>query len=258
MPRRRVMLLIETSNPGSGPSGPFGDKPGNAVVAGPGVGVVDLDAPDRAGSLEVEPIEPGSRHSDELMPAIATMFTKLGLKPGSIERIAVSAGPGGYTGVRIAVTTAKAIAEAMGAPVLPVPSPLVAAAHLDGSELPALVVSACKGSTGHGVRIPDRWDAGLDSPRVLGVVDAQSLSRTDLAGVRTLVADEHVPGPIVDLARERGMAIAVPIYSVCGLTRIAIGSLDAAPASWVAPETVLPIYAREPEAVTRWRARHAR
>lgn len=49
-------------------------------------------------------------HSVSLMPAIDFLISNLGLKPTDLERIVVAEGPGSYTGLRVAVATAKMLA----------------------------------------------------------------------------------------------------------------------------------------------------
>lgn len=49
-------------------------------------------------------------HSLQLMPAIDEAFKQANLTLGEMDRIAVAAGPGSYTGLRIAVTIAKSLA----------------------------------------------------------------------------------------------------------------------------------------------------
>ena len=49
-------------------------------------------------------------HSISLMPAIDFLMASLDLKPMDLDRIVVSQGPGSYTGLRIAVATAKTLA----------------------------------------------------------------------------------------------------------------------------------------------------
>lgn len=49
-------------------------------------------------------------HSVTLMPTIDFLMAQVGLKPKDLDRIAVSQGPGSYTGLRIAVTAAKTLA----------------------------------------------------------------------------------------------------------------------------------------------------
>lgn len=68
-------------------------------------------------------------HSLRAMPAIEELLTKAGLTPGDIDAIAVSEGPGSYTGVRIGVTIAKTLAWTLGKPLVGVSSLKVLAAN---------------------------------------------------------------------------------------------------------------------------------
>ena len=52
-------------------------------------------------------------HSISLMPAIDFLMASLDLKPMDLDRIAVAQGPGSYTGLRIAVATAKTLAHTL-------------------------------------------------------------------------------------------------------------------------------------------------
>lgn len=52
-------------------------------------------------------------HSISLMPAIDFLMTSLDLKPSDLGRIAVAEGPGSYTGLRVAVATAKTLAYSL-------------------------------------------------------------------------------------------------------------------------------------------------
>ena len=52
-------------------------------------------------------------HSLTLMPAIESVMQASGLEPADLDRIVVAKGPGSYTGIRIAVTTAKTLAETL-------------------------------------------------------------------------------------------------------------------------------------------------
>ena len=49
-------------------------------------------------------------HSIILMPVIDFMMKQVGWKPTDLERIVVAQGPGSYTGLRVAVATAKTLA----------------------------------------------------------------------------------------------------------------------------------------------------
>lgn len=50
-------------------------------------------------------------HSVNLMPSIEMALKKINLSLGDIDRFAVAAGPGSYTGLRIGATTAKTFAD---------------------------------------------------------------------------------------------------------------------------------------------------
>lgn len=49
-------------------------------------------------------------HSIYVLPTIDTLFKRADWQPADIDRIVVAKGPGSYTGIRIAVTTAKTLA----------------------------------------------------------------------------------------------------------------------------------------------------
>lgn len=61
-------------------------------------------------------------HSVRLMPAVRCVMEDAGVRPEELDGIAVAAGPGSYTGVRIGVTTAKSMAWALQKPLYGVSS----------------------------------------------------------------------------------------------------------------------------------------
>ena len=57
-------------------------------------------------------ISVGLTHSEGLMPQVDQMFARTGIKKEEIDRIAVSIGPGSFTGLRIGLAAAEAMAYA--------------------------------------------------------------------------------------------------------------------------------------------------
>jgi len=68
-------------------------------------------------------------HSLRAMPAIAEIMEKIGITPKEVDAIAVSEGPGSYTGVRIGVTIAKTLAWTLKVPLVGVSSLKVIASN---------------------------------------------------------------------------------------------------------------------------------
>ncbi len=231
-----LLLAIETSNP-SAWSPACREKPGVAL----------LDTATRR-SLAVEPIDPELRHDDRLVPAIDALTRRLALRPRDLSTIAVSVGPGGFTAVRLAVTTAKMIAEATGATSIPVPTALVAARAFAG-KAPFAVALASKNDTAF-IAAFDEQSRPLDAGAIL---DAHAFGAlVAKLSLRSLLADGHLPPSISDAAESLGLNRA-PLDlgpESCGLA-----ALDAGLAG-VDPAQLLPIYPREPEAVTKWRLLH--
>ena len=58
------------------------------------------------------------RSAQSLAPAIEALLTQVGWLPRDVQLVAVSVGPGSFTGLRVGVTTAKVFAYAVGAEVL--------------------------------------------------------------------------------------------------------------------------------------------
>ena len=61
-------------------------------------------------------------HSETLMPLISECFNETGLKPEDMDLIAVSGGPGSFTGLRIGSATAKGLGFALDKTLVHVPT----------------------------------------------------------------------------------------------------------------------------------------
>ena len=73
-------------------------------------------------------------HSQTLLPIIDELFARTEWQPEDLDGIAVSAGPGSFTGLRIGAATAKALGLAWGKPLIAVPTLDAMAFSLWGSR----------------------------------------------------------------------------------------------------------------------------
>ncbi|MCP3902693.1 MAG: tRNA (adenosine(37)-N6)-threonylcarbamoyltransferase complex dimerization subunit type 1 TsaB [Planctomycetes bacterium] len=207
------------------------------------------------GSIHVESIAEDRRHDDVLLPTVDRLFASAGLRPENLDAVGVSAGPGGFTGLRIAVSAAKMMALALGARVVAVPSALVVAESLDADAVTGdtiLVALASKRDTCWATVLTH--DGAHWRPRDLGrLVTAEA---APLDGVAAVLADRFLPEPI----RARCAALPLDVLeprldprACLAVTERMLGSGETTD-----PLELAPIYPRPPEAVTLWNARHAR
>ena len=82
------------------------------TVALDGVGETVLEARDDP------PAGERPRHAEKLLPLVAALLDQGGIELGDVERIAVGLGPGTFTGLRIGIATARALAQALEIPVV--------------------------------------------------------------------------------------------------------------------------------------------
>jgi tRNA threonylcarbamoyladenosine biosynthesis protein TsaB len=79
-------------------------------------------------------------HSERLMAAVDRLLADARWRPADLEGLAVSIGPGSFTGLRIGISTAKGLAMALGVAIAPVPSLDALAAGLPFAAWPVCPV----------------------------------------------------------------------------------------------------------------------
>jgi tRNA threonylcarbamoyladenosine biosynthesis protein TsaB len=96
---------------------------------------------------------PGERpgHASRLLPLVHELLDRAGIGFADLDRIAVGVGPGTFTGLRIGVATARALAQASGRELVGVPtlralaSQAASEAHAHGFQAVAGVLDARRG-----------------------------------------------------------------------------------------------------------------
>lgn len=195
----------------------------------------------------------GAREADQLLPQAELLLREAQRTPQDFDGVVVSQGPGGFTGLRIALATAKGISESTGCAVIAVPSAEVVVAstlgeRVDGTK--ALVIAAVKASDGWvtGLQLNNGvWSSEFEGLRDLDPVDAEVL---EFAANAVVIGDEFVPP---SFAAAVG-GTTTPVLSATEL--LEIGSRKFALGETIDPLLLTPLYPREPEAVRKWRQLH--
>jgi tRNA threonylcarbamoyl adenosine modification protein YeaZ len=97
---------------------------------------------ERAGVAAHESIAMVRGHAEALVPLIARVLERAGLTFAEIDRIAVTTGPGSFTGLRVGISAARGIALATGKPVVGLSTLAAYAAPLIAADDTLPVVAA--------------------------------------------------------------------------------------------------------------------
>lgn len=206
-----------------------------------------------SGDIRTESLQHAGRHADDLIPAIDRLMASAGRTFTDLAAVAVSIGPGGFTGLRIGITTARMIAEVRGVGVIPVPTAAVVAERIEEPG-PILVALASKRES---CWVTHFERGGDDHWMMSGTPGAATEATIDLTGIHLLVGDVYLPAGIRARCEQAAVPVLPPTFDPAACLHVAqrMWSRDAGLA--VDPATVMPLYAREPEAVALWRGRSA-
>ncbi|MFY9292420.1 MAG: tRNA (adenosine(37)-N6)-threonylcarbamoyltransferase complex dimerization subunit type 1 TsaB, partial [Methylorubrum rhodinum] len=137
---------------------------------------IATDASDDLLAEESMPLARG--HAEALLPLIERVMARVDGGFASLSRVAVTVGPGSYTGLRVGLSAARAVGLATGIPVVGVTtlSALLAPQlALDGASLIAAAIDARHGavylqamSVTDGVVIPPQHVSLADAVALLG------------------------------------------------------------------------------------------
>jgi tRNA threonylcarbamoyladenosine biosynthesis protein TsaB len=199
----------------------------------------------------------GRRHAEILAPAIEFVCRQADVELAELGVIAVDVGPGLFTGMRVGLASAKALAQALRIPMIGISSLDLLAfpwRHTDRVVVP--VIDARKGEIFWAAyrQVPGGLQQ-VSSPSVGPVDDlvADLLARSQdvllvgdgalryrdeiLDGYHGEFADDAHPsaGPLVQLAHARALR-----------------------EEWVSPREIEPIYLRAPDALINWTTRGTR
>jgi tRNA threonylcarbamoyladenosine biosynthesis protein TsaB len=105
-----------------------------------------------------------SSHSATILSTIDRCMKKLGLTPGDLDVIGVGTGPGSFTGIRIAVSTARMFAQVLGRPLVGMPTHLLYAVSMEAAEDDNILI-AFDAKKGRVFGALYRKTGGLPAPR---------------------------------------------------------------------------------------------
>ncbi len=98
------------------------------------------------------------RHTVELLPRLVTALEQLGLRAEHLSGVAVTRGPGSFTGLRVGMAVAKGLALARGLPLVGVPTLDVVAAAQGADRRPLCAV--LQAGRGRICTATYRWQGG--------------------------------------------------------------------------------------------------
>ena len=197
-------------------------------------------------------------HSETLMPHIKEVLRMANVRKEQLEGIAVSIGPGSFTGLRIGLAAAKAMAYALDLPIVGVSTLKALAYHY---PVPGIrIVSLLDAQKGNAYRECYEWEKGtltvVNPVEVLPLAEilaecAESGRETVVLGdiaVRRIRGKVDLPANVTVAPAHLVMPRAACV-AMLGLQELAAGHTDNV-------MNMEPVYIRRSEAEVLWEKRH--
>ena len=215
----------------------------DTATAATSVALLDDAAPGEARERRHDP-RPGERpgHSPLLLALAHELLEETGLTFAAVDRVAVGLGPGGFTGLRIGVATARALAQASGAQLAGVSTlrALAAGAQPAAGQNALAVVDARRGEVFLAGFEGDRQVLG---PRAIAPAEAGMLGVEGMLAVGdgALRFREDLQAAGCEVPAEGSAQHGVSARMTCRLALQGAGARD----------LVVPDYLRKPDAKRR-------
>jgi tRNA threonylcarbamoyladenosine biosynthesis protein TsaB len=180
-------------------------------------------------------------HSERLMGAIDRLLTDAGWKVRDLEGLAVSVGPGSFTGLRIGLSTVKGLAFALAIPIAAVPTLDAMATLLPFAALPVCPVLDARKREVYASLY--RWDgAGMRREwEYLALAPADLAGRFEEPVIVLGDAADQIDSPYARRVRPPRRGPSPAAVGFLGHQRLAMGDT-------VTPADLVPIYLRPSEA----------
>ena len=195
----------------------------------------------------------GPAHSQLLLPFVHEILREAGAGWDDVETIAVGLGPGAFTGLRIGIATARALAQADGqaglAGVPTLAALALAMADAPGAEPGRRLVPLVDGRRREVfAAVFEAAAGGLRQLEDVAVVPADGLAHWLAARGGALVGGDGAVlyGELLPASAQRAAGIVAPTAAMVGRA-VACG----APGVVRGPDAVLPVYGRAPDARPR-------
>jgi tRNA threonylcarbamoyladenosine biosynthesis protein TsaB len=189
--------------------------------------------------LAVRRLDEARRHARDLAPAVADLLAGQAWKPGEVQAVIVSRGPGSYTGLRVGIASAKVFAYATGSAFLAVDTfAAIAAQAPEGVARLDVLADAQQGQiyVQSFVRADDWQTVTPLAIRAFGEWLAQRDPASGVTGPGVPVYAEHLPTHVPRLPPETWHPNVASVLRL-GLARYRAGERDDA---WAAE----PLYLR--------------